>query len=81
MAEAILVRLSDALKMCGLKRSTYYKQVEEGLWPKPVRLGLRASAWPVRELEIICKHRIAGAEDGEIRRIVSKLSEERKHAA
>ena len=34
----------------GYSRSTLYLRIAQGLWPKPVRLGVRAVGWPAGEV-------------------------------
>ena len=33
-----------------ISRSSWYKGIEEGRYPKPVKLGERASAWRVEDI-------------------------------
>ena len=40
-----LVRLPKVEGMTGCKKSTIYKLIGEGRFPKPVRLGTRTVAW------------------------------------
>lgn len=40
-----LLRLKDVIKCTGLARSTIYKFMDQGAFPKPVLLGARAVAW------------------------------------
>ena len=40
-----IIRRTDVQKMTGLSRSTIYKWMDEGLFPKPVKLGPRAVGW------------------------------------
>ena len=35
----------------GVKRSSIYKMMDEGLFPKPVRLGRRAVGWREEDIE------------------------------
>ncbi|QDO82465.1 AlpA family phage regulatory protein [Shewanella psychropiezotolerans] len=39
------LRLKDVMDCTGLARSTVYKLIEEGSFPKSVSLGARAVAW------------------------------------
>lgn len=41
-----LVRLPEVEGMIGLQKSTIYKMIAEGSFPKPIRLGTRTVAWP-----------------------------------
>ena len=45
-----LLRLPKVEDITGLKRSTIYQMAQAGLFPKPVKLTKRSSAW--RESEI-----------------------------
>lgn len=48
----------------GLPRSTLYELISKGLFPKPVRLGARAVAWSVEELEAWERARMAARDAG-----------------
>lgn len=65
----------------GYPKSTLYWRVGQGTFTRPVKLGPRASGWPEREVDAIAAARIAGAEDDEIRALVSALHTARKGAA
>ena len=80
MVQAIL-RLPAVKAESGASRSTIYLRIQQGLWPKPVRLGPRSVGWPASEVAAINIARIAGMTDGEIRMLVVKLEAARKTAA
>ena len=40
-----IIRLKEVVKMTGLGRSTVYKYITEGTFPKPVSLGDRCVGW------------------------------------
>ena len=46
-----LIKLPEVLRLTGLSRSTLYRKLKEGDFPRPVQLGKRAVAW--RESEVI----------------------------
>lgn len=46
-----LLRLKDVRSITGLGRSTIYRWMETGRFPKPVRLGPRSVAWIDYEIE------------------------------
>lgn len=46
-----LIKLKDVMSNTGLGRSTIYKYIAEGAFPKPVSLGARAVAWVESEVE------------------------------
>ena len=80
MVQAIL-RLPAVKAESGASRSTIYLRIQQGLWPKPVRLGPRSVGWPASEVAAINAARIAGMTDEEIRILVVKLEAARKTAA
>lgn len=45
------MRLPQVLKWTGLGRTTIYRLVADGEFPRPVRVGLRAVAWRLNDLE------------------------------
>lgn len=77
MAQAIL-RLPAVKSQSGASRSTIYLRIQQGLWPKPVKLGPRSVGWPASEVAAINDARIAGLPDDEIRALVVKLEAARK---
>ena len=46
-----LMRLEEVLSYTGLSRSELYRQIQEGTFPRPVRVGKRAVRW--RESEVV----------------------------
>jgi prophage regulatory protein len=76
-AATILRRKQVEAAGCG-SRSTIYLRIEQGLFPKPVKLGARAVGWPAREVAAINAARIAGRSDDEIRVLVTKLEAARR---
>lgn len=80
MVQAIL-RLPAVKAESGASRSTIYLRIQQGLWPKPVKLGPRSVGWPASEVAAINSARIAGLTDDEIRSLVIKLETARKTAA
>jgi prophage regulatory protein len=57
-----LLRLPETLEKTGLTRSALYAAMASGSFPKPVKLGQRAVAWPVDELDAWIAARIADRE-------------------
>lgn len=76
-----ILRLPAVKSESGLSRSTIYLRITQGLWPKPVNLGVRAVGWPASEIAAINAARIAGKSDDEIRALVVKLEAARRAAA
>lgn len=46
-----LIRLIDVTQAIGLRRSTIYKYIAEGQFPKPVPLGGNRVAWVEQEVQ------------------------------
>ena len=77
MVQAIL-RLPAVKAETGASRSTIYLRIQQGLWPKPVKLGPRSVGWPASEIAAMNAARIAGKSDDEIRALVVKMEAVRK---
>nr|WP_299244179.1 AlpA family transcriptional regulator [uncultured Halomonas sp.] len=45
------IRIKDVMSRTGLARSTVYKYIGLGHFPKPVKLGARSVAWVEKEVE------------------------------
>lgn len=59
-----LLKLKDVLAITGLSRSYVYALAQQDLFPKPVKLTERSSAWVAAEVEEWIESRIA-LRDGE----------------
>ena len=46
-----LIRLKEVQHRVGLGRSTIYRWMAEGKFPKPIRLGGFAVAWPAEDID------------------------------
>ncbi|SET70045.1 transcriptional regulator, AlpA family [Nitrosomonas marina] len=75
------LRCSDVEERTGYSRSTIYNRIAEGLLPEPVKIGIRASAWPDFEINAINAALVAGKSDEEIRALVARLVAARKTMA
>ena len=65
----------------GRSRSAHYLDIQQGLFTRPVAIGLRAVGWPADEVAALNVARIAGKTDNEVRALVVKLEAARKTAA
>jgi prophage regulatory protein len=54
-----LIRLKQVMECTGLARSTVYKFIAEGDFPKPVKLGVRVAAWVEAEVLAWINDRVA----------------------
>ncbi|MEI6267965.1 MAG: AlpA family phage regulatory protein [Methylococcaceae bacterium] len=75
-----LRRIPFVKEATGFGRSMLYRNIQKGLFTKPVKLGAR-SAWPQHEIEAINRAHIAGKTDEEIRAIVIVLMAARTEEA
>ncbi len=51
-----LLRLPAVLDRVGYKRSRFLDLVRQGVFPKPIKLGARAVAWPESQIdELVCR--------------------------
>lgn len=80
MSQRIL-RLLSVLDETGKSRSSHYLDIQQGLFTRPVAIGLRAVGWPANEVATINAARISGKSDEEIRALVKKLEADRKSLA
>jgi|APSaa5957512576_1039674.scaffolds.fasta_scaffold86017_2 prophage regulatory protein len=72
-----ILRLPDVIKLSGLSRSTIYSYIKKGLWPKQVPLGDRVVGWPLEEVELILRARIAKYTNEDIKVLIDTLMEKR----
>ncbi len=76
-----ILRLPAVLNARGRSRSSHYLDIQQGLFTRPVSIGLRAVGWPAHEITSLNAARIAGKSDDEIRALVLKLEAARKAVA
>lgn len=63
--EPILLRRKDVQFRTGLARSTMYLYIQQGAFPKPVRLGRRAVGWLESEVSAWITERVRMARDSQ----------------
>jgi prophage regulatory protein len=59
-----LLRRKSVEARTGLSRSTLYQMMQTGHFPKPVRIGGRAVAWPETEVDAWIDARLAERGEG-----------------
>lgn len=57
--------------------ASIYNLIRDGLWTKPVPIGIRSVGWPSYEIEAINTARISGKSDDQIREMVKVLHKNR----
>ena len=56
-----LIRMPEVLHRLGVKKSSLYNGIKEGVYPAPRRLGKRTSVWVQSEIDALVE-RVAGVE-------------------
>lgn len=46
-----VMNLNDVLALLGISKSTLYRLIDAGSFPKPFKLGVRLNAWRVETVE------------------------------
>jgi predicted DNA-binding transcriptional regulator AlpA len=57
------LRLPQVLEILPISKSTWWKGIKEGRFPKPVKLTERTSAWPLEDIEALCDKLISPGEE------------------
>jgi prophage regulatory protein len=73
-----VVRMPEVLDLLKISRSNLYQKVNQGLWPKPIQLGLMAVAWLKTENEQVIATMIDGQSADEIKLLVQSIEDDRK---
>ena len=58
MENSNLLRLQQVMDRTGLGRSSIYAMTSKGEFPKPIKIGLRSSAWLENEIRDWVRDRI-----------------------
>jgi prophage regulatory protein len=67
------LRMPEVLNFRARSRSSLYRDVAVGLFPPPISIGPRCSAWVESEVELILRAQVAGASPDEIRQLVARV--------
>lgn len=57
------LRLPQVLSLYPVSKSTWWKGVAEGRYPKPVKLGERATAWRAEDILALIDYTTASAQE------------------
>ena len=68
----------DAQKAFGLGATAFYERVEQGLLPRPFRLGAHASGLLSTEIETVIRAWAAGLSQDDLKTLVTELTKERQ---
>ena len=62
MPDRLLTR-REVETRCSLSRSSLYRLMRQGMFPEPIRVGVRAVRWPASEIEAWLSDRPRAAGD------------------
>ena len=54
-----LLRLNEVLKLIPVSKSSWWKGIGAGIYPEPVKIGLRSVAWRYRDIKQLLEHGIS----------------------
>jgi len=58
--EEYFMRIKEVIKTSGLPETTLYRCIREGTFPKSVKIGAKAVAWPASQVNQWVEDRKAG---------------------
>jgi prophage regulatory protein len=70
-------RRAEVLTTLQISTSTLYVRIKEGLWPKPISLGVRAVGWISSENNQVLSAMATGQSEFQIKLLVQSLVEKR----
>lgn len=76
-----ILRVPVTAQLRGRSRSGHYADIQAGLFPPPIKIGLRASGHPENEVAAMNDATIAGKSPNELRELVNALVAARKAGA
>lgn len=77
MGSTFIVGSSPTAREAGRSVPSFYRDIAGGLFPPPLRLGPRRSAWLRSEVAAVNAARVRGASQDEIKQLVHRLVEAR----
>ena len=81
MQQITFLRNPQVTARLAISKASIYVQINAGLMPPGVPISSRAVGWPLHEIDAICRARLAGCTDDEIKGLVRSLMTARKQAA
>jgi len=64
---------SQILDVCPFGKSTMYEQINEGLFPKPIKASNKKNTWLTIEVKAVLNTRIQGKSNEQIKEVVANL--------
>lgn len=75
-----MLRMSAVVAHTGRSRMSIYRDVQDGLFTRPVRIGTNAIGWPDYEVASLIAARVADKSEDEVRALVAEFHEKRRTA-
>ena len=72
-----LLRRKEVTEYTGIPYSSLYARMDQGLFPTPIKLGPRAVAWVLSEVDEVIDALIAGISDEELDILVDSIHDRR----
>lgn len=76
-----ILKVNEVVKITGKSKPTLYTEINEGRFPPPIKIGMRASGFIESEVEAVMRARSIGMRGIEIMDLVKKLLDKRKERA
>jgi len=73
-----MLRRRQVERELGVSRSAIYRQMLDGVLPRPVKVAPKRVGWIRAEVDAVCQARIAGASHDALRILVTQLQRDRK---
>lgn len=78
MTKIVFRKKPAVLSQTSLSHTKLYSLISRGLFPKPVKLGVKSSVWIQSEVDAICAAYAAGLSDAELVKLVAQLEADRR---
>lgn len=75
-----IIRIKEALSRSGKGRTSFYEDIKDGRWTRPVSIGARSVGWPEHEVDAIVGALISEAGDDAVRHLVTGFHDARAEA-
>ncbi len=76
-----ILRAKDIKQKVGFSTATLYRHINEGIWPKPIRLGGKAVGWFTYEVDALIAAHVAENTKYQIKALVNSLEKLRTASA
>ena len=73
-----ILTCDEVCRVFKITRVTLYKHIENGTFPRPIKLGERLSRWLVNDVQQVFDARCAGADADTVKQIVAQIHAERE---